>query len=203
MPITVAGTQITFNDSTVQSTSAAGAGTRRFIYPSSTTWVCPTGITSVFIYCFGGGGGAGTNFGRSGGQGGYAEGTYTVVPGTTYTITIGAGGSAGTPAGSAGGETWFGVNSSSKLVSATGGAGGPNNSGTASNGIGVNGTTRNTSVGGRSLFLGATDRTGVGTPGIAYTLTSEITPGARGVYFSCGCSAFFCGGVGGAIFLEY
>ncbi len=89
-------------------------------FTSSGSFVCPAGVTLVILVGYGGGGsGAG---GRSGGStgGGAAGGggggsisytTYvTVVPNTTYTVTIGAGGTAPAAAtnGNDGADTTFG-----------------------------------------------------------------------------------------------
>ncbi len=101
---------------------------------TSTTWLCPAGVTSVQVEAWGGGGGGAGSGGSAnlytggGGAGGnYARNTaVTVVPGTTYTITIGAGGAAGGTSGTAnnvadlnGGTTSFGT-----LLYASGGQGG-------------------------------------------------------------------------------
>ncbi len=65
-------------------------------YTASGTWVCPAGITSVTVQCWGGGGGGGSrsvNGGAGGGGGGaFASGSIAVVPGTTYPVTVGTGG---------------------------------------------------------------------------------------------------------------
>jgi len=65
-------------------------------YTASGTWVCPAGVTSVTVQCWGGGGGGGSrsvNGGAGGGGGGaFASGTIAVVPGTTYPVTVGTGG---------------------------------------------------------------------------------------------------------------
>jgi hypothetical protein len=53
------------------------------------TWVCPAGVESVQVECYGSGGNgaAGSNYGGGGGSGGaYAKKTITVVPGTTYNV---------------------------------------------------------------------------------------------------------------------
>ena len=86
-------------------------------YSSSSTWVCPTGITEIQVELFGGAGGGGSpgspnGSGGNGGDGGYIKQVVTVVPGQVYDITIGAGG----------GGTWI-VNSSNYQV-ANGGDGG-------------------------------------------------------------------------------
>ena len=86
----------------------------RKTFASSTTWTAPAGVTLVSYRAWGAGGGGGgvngTAQSSGGAGGGYSEGDVTVVPGTTYTITVGTGGSggAGTGAnGTAGGTTSF------------------------------------------------------------------------------------------------
>lgn len=97
--------------------------------PGTYTWVCPPGVTRVYVYAYGGGGGgydtdvAGANQGAPGGGGGaYAEGSVPVTPGTTYTITVGAGGPIGAPGGT-GGDSSF-VGDSGNQILAKGGSGG-------------------------------------------------------------------------------
>jgi hypothetical protein len=96
-------------------------------YTSSGSWVCPAGVTKVYVSGAGGGGGGGG--GKQGGSGGGGGGggakadrvSLTVATGTPYTITIGAGGAGGAAgaAGAAGGTTSFGA-----LLSLAGGGGG-------------------------------------------------------------------------------
>ena len=101
-------------------------------YTSSGSWVCPAGVTKVYVSGAGGGAGGGGGRlgtgGQSGGSGGGGGGgakcdrvSLTVATGTPYTITIGAGGAggAGGAAGAAGGTTSFGA-----LLSLAGGGGG-------------------------------------------------------------------------------
>lgn len=78
-------------------------------FTKSGSWTCPDGVTTVYITgCAAGAGGAGggsaasssaTRSASGGGGGGAGETairrTVTVVPGTTYTVTIGAGSSGG------------------------------------------------------------------------------------------------------------
>ena len=133
MPATLNNTGVLFNDSSQQST--AYLGHRVALYTSSSTFTPPAGVTQLKITAVGGGGGGGYYNGslnNFGGQGGCIIALVTVTGGTTYTVTVGAGG-AGSAAlnytngtggtSSAGGETWFGVNSSNKLVSAGAGSG--------------------------------------------------------------------------------
>ena len=70
-------------------------------FTSSTTWVCPAGVTEVEYLVVAGGGGGGRT-GGGGGAGGFRTGTaFAVVAGTSYTVTVGAGGAGGTsPLGS-------------------------------------------------------------------------------------------------------
>src|ERR1700741_574828 len=100
-------------------------------FPTTTTWKCPTGVSTVTIQCWGGGGGGGgasaglgTVTGGGGGGGGYASKAGAVTALTTYNINIGAGGTAG-PASNAqagsGGGTWF---NTAATVFGAGGAGG-------------------------------------------------------------------------------
>jgi len=99
-------------------------------YTSNGTWTAPAGVTTAWLSgCGPGGGGAGGNSATVGGGGGgggqsvIAE-AVTVVPGTSYTVTIGTGGAGSVSAaanGSAGsGATVFG----STLLSLAAGAGG-------------------------------------------------------------------------------
>ena len=102
----------------------------------SSTWLCPAGVTSVIVECWGGGGGGGFakyqyTAAGSGAGGSYINYTMPVTPGTTYYIYVGAGGSGGkdsiTP-GSTGGSSYFGSTTDtlpqSAVVLAVGGIGG-------------------------------------------------------------------------------
>jgi hypothetical protein len=97
-------------------------------FTRSTIWIVPTGITSVDVFCVGGGGaGSGDwylqDHSGSGGNGGvvaYAT-NVSVTPGASIAITIGTGGIGGTRNQTAqqGGTTSFGT-----LVTSAGGYGG-------------------------------------------------------------------------------
>ncbi len=95
-------------------------------FTASTSWICPAGVTSVTVECWGGGaGGVGgvstNNYGGGGGGGGaFASSVVTVIPGNSYTITVGNGGGSNT----AGGNTSFATS-----VIAVGGSVGSGNSG--------------------------------------------------------------------------
>jgi hypothetical protein len=128
-------------NSTIQSSFTTSIG-----FSSSTTWVCPTGITKIKVELWGGaGGGAGGSgstqnngcqlwigigyvgaYGGAGGAGGYNSDIIDVIPGNSYLITIGQGGGGGYPnacgyggQGGQGGQTSFG-----SLLTADGGQGG-------------------------------------------------------------------------------
>ena len=88
----------------------------------SSTWTCPPGVTSVQILTVGAGGGGGTTQYADRGAGGGGAGaviyrsSQTVVPGTTYPVTVGLGGFGGqqyvnaTYNGTCGGFSAFGTN---------------------------------------------------------------------------------------------
>ncbi len=111
---------------------------------TSGTWVCPAGVTSVQVECWGGGGGGASSQNSSnlypggGGAGGnYSKATFTVVPGNSYTVTIGAGGTGGVVSstiayGGNGGTTSF-----NGVLFASGGSGG--GGGQVSNKVGLGG----------------------------------------------------------------
>ncbi|MFH0865110.1 MAG: GEVED domain-containing protein [Bacteroidota bacterium] len=109
-------------------------------YTTNGSWVCPTGVTSVTVECWGGGGAGGgealsTVFGGGGGAGGaYATKVVTVIPGNSYTVTVGTGSAGANGAGATGNPSWFSLVSE---VYAQGGAGGAAaNGGTANGGTG-------------------------------------------------------------------
>lgn len=106
-----------FNGSTWVATTETISNFREG-FSSSTTWVCPAGVTQVTVQLWGGaGGGGGSDFaghvgnyyygcyittyvytsgsGGSGGSGGYNKQTVTVTPEVSYNLTIGNGGVSG------------------------------------------------------------------------------------------------------------
>jgi len=129
------------------------------------SWVCPAGVTSVQVECWGAGGGGGfgrtTNYAAGGGGGGgeYTKSTLAVVPGTTYYYSVGSGGSGGTSAGTAataGNPSCFSsaASCSGILASANGGGGG---TGVATNTSGAKG---NGGTGGIFSGIGSLSYTG-------------------------------------------
>lgn len=85
-----------------------------FYTPDS--WVCPQGVTEIYVECIGGGGGGGnatTSNGHKGGGGAggtFAAATVSVTPGVLYAVVPGAGASGGnTLYPNPGGDSWFGI----------------------------------------------------------------------------------------------
>lgn len=116
--------------------SAAGAvfgGGRLDWFYQSTSWIAPSGVSSVKVRVWGAGGGGAycidnQSSATGGGGGGYAEKILTVTPGIAYSVTVGAGGLGGYYDGNNSGSrftaTSGGSSSFAALVSATGGGGG-------------------------------------------------------------------------------
>jgi hypothetical protein len=98
-------------------------------FTASGTWTAPVGVTSVTVECWGGGGG-----------GSYVQKvSITVVPGTTYIITVGgggSGGSAGTGSGTPGGKSEF---SGGAVTAVTASGGTPGSGGNSQRNAGVGG----------------------------------------------------------------
>ncbi len=109
-----------------------------FDTPGEGTWVCPPGVTSVTVECWGGGGSGGGGIngsgltsggvarGGGGAGGGYVKSTIAVTPGQSYNFKVGAGGIGIVPAydnetSPSGENTWF-IDANS--VNAPGGQGG-------------------------------------------------------------------------------
>lgn len=78
-----------------------GAGEERYTSPGDYSWTAPAGVTSISVVLIGGGGGGGSGAnGVAGGGGGLAyKNNITVVPGTSYNLTVGMGGSHPTSSG--------------------------------------------------------------------------------------------------------
>jgi len=86
-------------------------------FTSSGSWVCPAGVTSVTVECWGAGGGGGARngtagLGGGGGGGAYARSTINVTAGTTYYYSIGTGAAA-----LDGGNSWFNASTTNPYTS--------------------------------------------------------------------------------------
>lgn len=131
----------------------------------TTTFVVPTGITSIIVKGIGGGGGGGggglsgssqnTSGGAGGASGQMGTVTMTVTPGETLTASLGSGGSGGAFAGAPGNGSAGGTGGTTTLTAGTSGwvlrfAGGNGGAG----GIGNNAL--GTATGGAAAFRGGT-----------------------------------------------
>ncbi len=122
----VAGSGIIISGDTISATGGSGIGNAPNLsgktnigFASSTTWICPAGVTEIYVQLWGGGGGGGGGaclngscppfsfqcngrptgrIGGKGGLGGYNAGIINVIPGNSYQITIGNGGARGASA---------------------------------------------------------------------------------------------------------
>ena len=112
--------------------------------PGLHNWTAPPGVTSVLAECWGAGA-AGAAGSGGGGAGAYVSATLTVVPGTSYNLSVGAGGQANTGTTTAdnaarnGGPSWFGPPGCTTLAAAYIGANGGTSPVTGSSGGGTGG----------------------------------------------------------------
>ena len=106
-------------------------------FNSSSSWVCPTGVTSVDYLVVAGGGSGGSHFGGGGGGGGYRSGSSQVTAGNTYTVTVGAGGTSVSGNGTTRGNV--GSNSVFDAITSRGGGGGGARDGNVAGGDGGSG----------------------------------------------------------------
>jgi len=144
-------------------------------FGASTTWVCPANVTAVQVECWGAGGAGGSAykpvsgnaFGGGGAGGSYAKkNSVSVVPGTSYTISIGAGGvSAISPSLTtvSGGDSWFGSGSVASCL-AKGGAGGQTVISSGSSIVGNGGVGSTAGSVGDLFFAGGNGLVGQGSP---------------------------------------
>lgn len=99
MTVTVAGTSVTFNDSTSQATAFVGARATAYTTAGTSTFTIPSGVTALKITVVGGGGSSSyTVYGpccSSTTYAGVAGGTSSVSSGTQTISTISATGGAG------------------------------------------------------------------------------------------------------------
>ena len=143
--VTVAGTSTTTAPTgtadVIAGATYAYLGT---VTQATSTWTCPTGVTSIDVELWGGGGAggsastasaaSGTRLAGGGGAGSYVKKTLTVVPGTAYNVTVGGGGFPGATSQASG---YFGLCGGKSQFSGTGittltASGGTGGSGTGS-----------------------------------------------------------------------
>lgn len=166
-------------------------GTTSYTVAGSYTWTCPTGVTTVTVEAWGGGGsGASSGLSHGGGSGGdYAKlNSFTTVPTTGYTVVVGGANAdsyfdTGSLINAMGGQTpaliglnnpsvgdviyTGGLSGASAGKGSVGGGGGGSGAGTASNGN--NGSPNSGSAGG----AGGTAVTGGGAGGAGGTVTTS------------------------------
>ena len=143
--VTVAGTSTTTAPTgtadVIAGATYAYLGT---VTQATSTWTCPTGVTSIDVELWGGGGAggsastasatSGTRLAGGGGAGSYVKKTLTVVPGTAYNVTVAGG---GFPGGTSQASGYFGLCGGKSQFSGTGittliAGGGTGGSGTGS-----------------------------------------------------------------------
>lgn len=192
------------------------------------SWLCPTGVTSVTVYVWGGaGGGAYAQFSVSGGAGAFVTGTWATTPGTTYYIAVGAGGTAslegvgaipgGWPgggssgtSGAGGGGGYSGIftgatpSQANAVVIAGGGGGAGDDPGTDWGGSAYyTGTSQsggqNSGAGGGGGSLSAGGAGGSGTS-ITTAVSGTALQGGNGSGYSAGGGGGYYGGGGGGYF---
>lgn len=165
------------------------AGAATVTYTASGTWTAPAGVGTVTVQAWGAGGaGGGQNRNRDGagggGGGGYSSRVVTVVPNSTYTVTVGAAGVAVNGlAGGDGGDSSF---ASAATLLAKGGQGGsPSTQGPNAGGLGGAGGLASQGVGttkysGGDGGVGRTSSSGSGGPGGSSggTGANGVSPGA-------------------------
>ena len=148
--VLIAGTSTKMPTSTLLAELSLGASYAYMglVASFSSSWKCPTGVTSIQVECWGAGGAGGSasaastsnRSGGGGGAGSYVKKTITVVPGTTYNVIVGQGGYKGRTEyangyyGNLGGRSEFSGEGIAALV-ASGGTGG---SGAGSSNLNVN-----------------------------------------------------------------
>jgi hypothetical protein len=192
------------NGTTLSWVSFASGQLQYALFASSGTWTCPSGVTRVLAYVVSGGSGGVTvdaGFIRSGNQGTYAFGIYTVTPSTGYAITVGAGG-AGVQSSSTATSTG-GTSSFSSFLSVSGASATLTSSGSYTSGgnvitgspFAISRTGLNAAV----YLTGASQRKQT-QAGIAWSPSGGFMAGASG---DTGSGATKYGGVGGAVLLQY
>lgn len=128
MAITVSGTNITMNDSTVQATAFLGG--RATVFTATGTFTIPTGITAVKVTVVGAGAGGSQRW--NGASGAVAIKFLTgLTAGNTLSVTIGAAGSGTSTTTSTGGNTSVASGTQSITTIQANGGSTPGNTNTA------------------------------------------------------------------------
>ena len=159
------------------------------VFTSGGSWVAPSGVTKVRATVIAGGAG-GYSSNVYGGGGGAAMGLYTVVPTTSYTVTVGAGGAINT----AGNPSSF-----ASFLSATGGSPTPDNVNPGLTGVGTSGTLINTGALNTAAVLLSCPFTNIFSPSSVYT----GGPTYSGKYGAGNGGYGNIGGMSGLVYLEW
>lgn len=174
------------NTGTQAVTTLSGSATT-----TTTSWTCPTGVTSIEVLVVAGGGAGGGYHGGGGGAGGVIyNSAFPVTPGTTYSVTVGPGGTAATQTSNSGNA---GSNSVLATLTAIGGGAGISQGNTAAS--------RNNggSGGGASDNGGAFTVGGAGTPGQGHQGGGSNGDGTTTVISYSTCGGGGAGGPGGSV----
>jgi hypothetical protein len=157
---------------------------------TTTSWTCPTGVTSIEVLVVAGGGAGGGYHGGGGGAGGVIyNSAFPVTPATTYTVTVGQGGSAATQTSNTGNP---GSNSVFATLTAIGGGAGLSQGNTpASRNNGGSG-------GGASDYGSGFTTGGSGTPGQGHQGGGFIGSGDTTPISYSTCGGGGAGGPGGS-----
>ena len=201
MPITVGGTNITYNDSTLQGTAWAGA--RGQAFTANGTFTIPAGVRQLKITVVGGGGSANYLVGNNGGNSTVASGTQTIT-----TITGGGGnrGSFSSPGTGSGGTATNGTLNfpgGDANESSTGGKGGSSLLSTSAGGTTNNSGTVGKAYGGGASYIltGCIPGIGGGGGGTAIAWLTGLTPGnTLAVTIGAGGTGAYNGAAGVVVF---
>ena len=186
-----------------------------FTTAGTTTWTCPTDVTSVEVLVVAGGGSGGSRIGGGGGAGGLIyNSAYSVSPGNNYTVTVGSGGTAVssmpatsgnsgtnsvfatlTAIGGGGGGAYF---TTSSTVGSTGGSGGGSGGYYTQSGAAGTANQGNAGGGATASQTNAGGGGGAGSAGSAGTATGAGAGGLGLVYNITGLPTYYAGGGGGA-----
>lgn len=114
---------VTNSNITSVAVSCAGPTEVNFTTVGQSLWTVPSGVTSITVTAYGGGGAAGVvRFNTNGGSGAKVTSTIEVTPGDVVTIYVAGGGETSREAGAGGGLTY--VSDGTTLIIAGGGGGG-------------------------------------------------------------------------------
>ncbi len=173
---------------TVGGAQGTNTTTTTYYTAGSSTYVVPTGVTSITVKAWGAGGGGGVGSGSSGvggagGGGGYAKATLTVTPAESLTVLVGTGGTKGVTSGGGNGGGYSAVQRSSTFLiqaGAGGGGGGARGTSAGNGGAGGAGGGASALAGSAGLGSGSGGGGGLGTNSAAGVAGGAGTSGVAG-----------------------